>query len=153
MDQNTAIQNLILKVEKLTARVQQLEKFEKENKILRQENAALKKENTELKERLNRNSRNSNQPPSGDGYKKQPAFPKETKGTKGGQRGHKGSNLKQIKHPDNIIECKPENCSCGHALTGENFELAEKRQVFDLPPLFRICYPKALEQGFVIPYE
>lgn len=133
MDQSAVIQNLILKVEKLTTRVQQLEKFEKENKILRQENAALKKENSELKERLNRNSRNSNQPPSGDGYKKQPALPKENKGTKGGQRGHKGSNLKQIEHPDNIIECKPESCSCGHALAGEKLELAEKRQVFDLP--------------------
>ena len=151
MDQNTVIQNLILKVEKLTARVQQLEQFEEENKILRQENSALKKENLELKERLNRNSRNSNQPPSGDGYKKQPAFPKETKGTKGGQRGHKGSNLKHIEHPDSVIECKPESCSCGHELVKGNYELAEKRQVFDLPQprlevteyqLYKVICPK-----------
>jgi transposase len=133
LDQNKIIQNLVLKVERLTLRVQQLEKFEEENKILRQENATLKTENAELKDLLNRNSRNSNQPPSSDGYKKQPALPKAVKGKKGGQIGHKGRNLQQIENPDAIVECKPEKCSCGHTFTKQDFELAEKRQVFDLP--------------------
>jgi transposase len=133
LDQSKVIQNLILKVERLTLRVQQLEKFEVENKILRQENAMLKTENTQLKERLNRNSGNSNQPPSSDGYKKQTAIPKTVKGKQGGQVGHKGRNLRQTANPDTIVECKPEKCSCGHIFINGDFDLAEKRQVFDLP--------------------
>jgi transposase len=123
LDKDRLIFELLERVNVLTKRLSELET----------EVAVLKAENAQLKDRLNRNSRNSNQPPSSDGYKKQPALPKEVKGIKGGQSGHKGSNLKQIENPDFIIECKPESCSCGQILTNENYELTEKRQVFDLP--------------------
>ena len=80
MDKDKIIHDLIKKVDELTLRVQQLEQLEKENKILRQENASLKVENAELKARLNCNSENSSKPPSSDGYKKKPAFPKAKNG-------------------------------------------------------------------------
>ena len=88
-----ALEGLILqisikKVEELTSR---LEKLGKENKILYHENvvhksdiATLKVEIEELKALLESSSRNSNKPPSSDGYKKEtvkPAFPK-SKGSK-----------------------------------------------------------------------
>lgn len=133
MDKDKTIQELIHKVNNLVERVQQLEVFEEENKILRAENAILKAENAELKNRLNRNSKNSNQPPSSDGYTKKPALPKKSKGNQGGQKGHKGSSLKQITNPDTIIQCKPEACTCGHTFLSGHSELSEKRQVFDLP--------------------
>ena len=90
MDKDKIIYDLIKKVEYLTLRVQQLETFEEEIKILRQKNASLKVEIAELKTRINSNSNNSSKPPSSDGYKKKPAFPKAKNGKQGGQKGHKG---------------------------------------------------------------
>ena len=95
----------------------------------------LKQEISELKERLNQNSRNSNRPPSGDGFQKphpKPAFKKKKK-NKGGQRGHSGNTLKQVSEPDVVVDCEPLVCQCG---TGEwtlEVEIAETRQVFELP--------------------
>jgi len=133
LEKNKVIQDLIKKVEGLTVRVQQLEKFEEENKILRQQIAVLKEENAELKAHLNSNSSNSNKPPSSDGYKKKPAFPKNKKSNHGGQKGHKGRTLQQIENPDRIVECKPKKCDCGYEFTKDHLVLSEKRQVFDLP--------------------
>jgi transposase len=133
LDQSQTIQALIKKVDNLTERVHQLEKFEKENKELREKNTKLQQENIELKARLNSNSKNSNKPPSSDGYKKHPALPKKKKGRQGGQKGHKGSTLHQIENPDKIIGCIPESCTCGHIFTKENYRITEKRQIFDLP--------------------
>ena len=71
----------------LHKRIDRLEPFAEENKGLRQENSALKTENADLKEevaklkaQINSNSRNSSKPPSSDGYKKKPAFPRKKKG-------------------------------------------------------------------------
>jgi len=41
-------------------------------------------------------SRNSNKPPSGDGYKKQtvkPGLPKDKSSSRGGQKGYKGESI------------------------------------------------------------
>ena len=133
MDKENAIQNLIKKVEDLTNRVRHLEKFEEENKILHYTIAVLKTENADLKARLNSNSQNSSKPPSSDGYKRKPAFPKKTGSKKGGQKGHKGYTLQQVEHPDKIIKCNPANCICGYEFTEEQLVLSEKRQIFDLP--------------------
>ena len=123
MDKDKIIQELLEQVQLLTFRLEQAEK-----RI-----AELEDENEELKSRLSQNSKNSSRPPSSDGYNKQPAFAKKRKGKKGGQKGHKGNTLHQVKHPDKIVECSPENCDCGHEFTHSEIELAEKRQVFDLP--------------------
>ena len=140
MAKDLTIRILIEKVEELTKRVEELEK---ENKILRQENVILKAENAELKAevsdlrvRLESNSRNSNNPPSSNGYKKQtvkPALPKDKGSSHGGQKGHKGHTLQQVESPDKIVICKPGICTCGHEFKKEQLILAEKRQVFDTP--------------------
>lgn len=123
MDKNKIIQELIERVNHLTHRLEQAEK-----KI-----TELELENTELKARLNSNSNNSSKPPSSDGYKKKPAFPKKKNGKQGGQKGHKGRTLHQIENPDKTIKCNPDKCSCGHKFTKEQLVLSETRQVFDLP--------------------
>jgi transposase len=151
LDKDKVIQDLIKKVDGLTLLVQ---KFEGENRILHQkhtelqsgyaelksahsgvmaENIDLKARVTELESRLNSNSSNSSKPPSSDGYKKKPAFPKKKKGKQGGQEGHKGRTLQQVEHPDKIIKHKPGSCDCGHVFNDEELRVSETRQVFDLP--------------------
>lgn len=108
-----------------------------ENALLKTENALLKAENVELKARLNSDSHNSNKPPSSDGYKKRsikPAFSKSKNSSHGGQKGHEGKTLRQVELPDKTEFCIPGICSCGHGFTKEELELAERRQVFELPP-------------------
>jgi len=114
--------------------------LETELKNVKAENAQLLVKNTvlnsrviELESRLNSNSSNSSKPPSSDGYQKKPAFAKKFIGKKGGQKGHKGNNLHQVPNPDKIVKCLPDICSCGHEFHQDEFTIAEKRQVFDLP--------------------
>lgn len=123
MDKDRLIQELIEKIAHLTERLAQAEKRISE----------VEAENAELRARLNSNSSNSSRPPSSDGYRKKPAFPKNKNGRQGGQPGHAGRTLHQVDSPDRTISCKPGSCSCGHIFTSEEMELSEKRQVFDLP--------------------
>lgn len=123
MSKDLLIAVLIKRIEALTLRLDQAEK----------EIAALKAENSELKSRLSSNSKNSSKPPSSDGHKKKPAIAKKTKGKQGGQIGHTGNTLRQSQNPDQMVECKPVQCTCGHMFNGQPMELSEKRQVFDLP--------------------
>ena len=97
------------------------------------ENAELKTRIAELEARINSNSRNSSKPPSSDGYQKKPAFPRKKKGKQGGQHGHQGRTLRQVEHPDKIVQHKPGPCDCGHEFSDEELSVAETRQVFDLP--------------------
>ena len=120
-------------VERLSIIENELLKVQSENSILRAENTHLRAKVLELESRLSSNSSNSSKPPSSDGYQKKPAFPKKVKGKKGGQKGHKGNTLQQIAAPDKIVKCLPNKCSCGHAFHKDEFRIAEKRQVFDLP--------------------
>ena len=95
----------------------------------------LKREVSELKERLNKNSRNSNRPPSSDGLQKpnpQPAVKKDKKET-GGQSGHRGKTLKRVAEPDVVVDCEPVACQCGSGEWASEAEIAETRQVFELP--------------------
>ena len=131
----------------LHKRIDRLEPLAEENKDLRQENielkgktsvleaknADLKAEVAKLKAQLNSNSRNSSKPPSSDGYKKKPAFPRKKQGKQGGQQGHKGRTLQQVEHPDKTVRYKPGPCDCGHVFSDEELGVAETRQVFDLP--------------------
>lgn len=71
-----------------------LEIIAEQNKIIERltaELASAKAEIAELKEKLNKNSRNSNKPPSTDGYEKPaPKSLRKKSGKKaGGQTGHK----------------------------------------------------------------
>jgi transposase len=120
-------------------------------KQLRAENATLKEENAsfkvllttalsriaELEARLNLDSTNSGKPPSSDGLKKKPAFPRKKGGRRGGKPGHKGNTLKMVAQPDHesLHSPKLSACNCGHSLSDiEALPGEEKRQVFDLPP-------------------
>ncbi len=73
---------------------------------------ALGKRVEELEARLNRNSSNSNQPPSSD-----PPFQKKRDqklgGKPGGKRGHKGHRQAMLE-PSKIEPLQPERCSCGN---------------------------------------
>jgi len=125
-----AISELIEKVNILTSRLSETEKKYAELEL---ENTELKAKVAELEARLNSNSRNSSKPPSSDGYKKKPAFPRTKKGKQGGQQGHQGRTLRQVEHPDKIVKHKPGPCDCGHEFSDEELSIAETRQVFDLP--------------------
>lgn len=93
----------------------------------------LEKENAELKSRLAQNSNNSNCPPSSDGFKKRPAFPRKKGKKTGGQKGHKGRTLEMVSHPDHVIKYVPVKCQCGQSLKGVMKYTVERRQIFDLP--------------------
>lgn len=86
-----------------------------------------------LTNRLNQNSQNSSRPPSRDGFKKpKPAF-SSPKGKRGGQAGHRGRTLARVTTPDVVIDCEPWDCECGQAEWMAQGEIAETRQVFELP--------------------
>lgn len=93
----------------------------------------LQTEILELKKRLNRNSSNSSQPPSTNGFKKIISARKPTGKKSGGQIGHKGETLLQVTNPDQIIKIPVTICKhCGHDISSQTFE-TEKRQVLDIP--------------------
>lgn len=98
----------------------------------------LETEVAELREQLNRNSRNSSQPPSSDGPDVEPPPERAKSGRKrGGQPGHPGTTrklvpLEQVKAS---YDLKPELCRrCGHTLTGEDPE-PYRHQVTEIPPV------------------
>jgi len=91
----------------------------------------------ELEDRLNQNSRNSNKPPSSDGFKRKTKSLRE-KGAKksGGQKGHPGHTLKLVDRPDQVQVHTVDRCrECGAHLAAPALDHYERRQVFDLPPL------------------
>jgi transposase len=79
-----AISELLTKIDILSDRLSETEKNYTELQSryveLETENEDLKAKVAELEARLNSNSRNSSMPPSSDGYKKKPAFPRKKKG-------------------------------------------------------------------------
>ncbi len=92
----------------------------------------------ELEAELNKNSRNSSQPPSSDGLAKPGPKPqslrKKGERKSGGQPGHKGHTLKAVREPDHrIILPASRPCGCGAELTQAPVETYERRQVFELP--------------------
>lgn len=96
----------------------------------------LEQRNKELEARLNQNSKNSNKPPSSDMFKKS-IERKSMRRKSGGQIGHKGTSLKMVSSPTQVIDYPaPEKCSqCNESLTeikgkitiGQEFELPEMK--------------------------
>lgn len=73
----------------------------------------LKARTDKLEQRVNRNSQNSNQPPSADGpFRKPERKRKKGKRKRGGQKGHCG-HRQQLLEPKEVITVEPEVCSCG----------------------------------------
>lgn len=125
-------------------------KHEREMALLVAENLSLRDqlsknhiEINELKEQLRllnhqKNSKNSSTPPSQD--RNEPTRNislREKSGKKpGGQPGHKGTNLKMVAHPDQVINHYPQQCSgCGHMLPSTQGIVISRRQVIDIPPI------------------
>lgn len=95
----------------------------------------------ELQDRLNKDSHNSNKPPSSDGIKKKPVTLRRKVGRKsGGQQGHPGRTLEISDSPDYTVVHLPQTCSgCGSELEQAPSAFKEKRQVFDIPPIALEC--------------
>jgi transposase len=92
----------------------------------------------ELEARLNKNSGNSNKPPSSDGLSRKERRAQERKSRKkrGGQNGHEGSQLKMSMTPDHREIHKVNRCRCcNEPLSDVPVKGHRKRQVFDLPPV------------------
>jgi transposase len=113
------------------------------NAVLSEENAALRERVEslvervgELERRLGQNPRNSDRPPSSEGYAKPaPRSRRErTERRSGGQPGHAGRTLRRVSQPDERVVHRPAACSgCGASLAGAAPGGVERRQVFDLP--------------------
>ncbi len=104
--------------------------------LLKQEVAELKRENEEL--RKGKNSNNSHLPPSKDLFvpKRNQSLRKQSGKKSGGQEGHQGSTLKMIANPNHTVLHRPKECEkCGLNLSNLQEELAERRQVVDIPPI------------------
>ena len=93
----------------------------------------------ELEARLAKNSANSSRPPSTDPpwVKKRTGSLRQQSGKKaGGQPQHRGSTLKQVSQPDEVVVHSPTQCrACGESLADGRITGCERRQVFDLPPV------------------
>jgi Transposase IS66 family. len=111
-----------------------LQKQIKEQSLIVQKQAEKLKK---LEEQLNKNSHNSNKPPSSDNpFKKRVIqnLRKKSGKKQGGQFGHKGTTLKKVENPDKIENHHVKKCSCcGLDISSEPIQRLEKRQVFDIP--------------------
>ena len=87
-----------------------------------------------LEARLNKNSKNSHNPPSSDGLKKPPAKKGKSKGKAGGQKGHPGTTLRKSDRPDRVVEHGPEQCEhCGTNLVEVEGAVIGSRQEIEIP--------------------
>lgn len=109
--------------------------LEEENAALKLENKELREENAELRRRLNLTSKNSDKPPSSEGYSKSPALGKSKGGQVGGQKGHVGYTLEMQAEVSEVRVHKASNCSCCGREFGESdvCHILYRRQVFDMP--------------------
>lgn len=99
--------------------------------------AVMQERIAQLEGRLAKNSKNSSKPPSSDGLRKpaQKSLRQPGQHPNGGQKGHSGSTLRQSTQVDEtIVHFGETRCSACHREIFEQ-EVAETRQVFELPEL------------------
>lgn len=91
----------------------------------------------ELTGKLSKNSRNSNKPPSSDGFKPKPkSLRRKSEKKSGGQPKHHGSTLEWSEQVSRIHEHQVSECwQCGTSLSSEPVTDVLMRQVFDIPPI------------------
>lgn len=115
--------------------------FSADIEFLREQVETLQVQVKTLQDQIAKNSRNSNKPPSSDGFNKPTPRSLRNRGKRkpGGQPGHSGQTLKQVKKPDHTIVHPVEQCQhCGRSIADHPASDCEKRQVFDIPPLPKI---------------
>ena len=131
---------------------EQLEQLKSENAQLREQLATqealiaqLVERIQSLEGRLAQDSHNSSKPPSSDLYKRSPkkrSLRKVSGKKAGGQTGHLGQALRQVgaEEIDRVLVHRPKQCEkCQTALTGQPVLAGyEPRQVFELPPPYRL---------------
>jgi len=90
-----------------------------------------------LEEKSNKDSHNSDKPPSSDGLQRRIHKRRESSGKKpGAQEGHEGTTLRMVKHPQQVQIHEVRRCQgCGRSLQQEKPRGYEPRQVFDIPPI------------------
>ena len=90
-----------------------------------------------LEEKINKDSHNSNKPPSSDGLARKFSRKRQPTGKKpGGQKGHEGTTLAMVKHPQHVQIHQVNSChGCGRSLQHHRARGYEPRQVFDIPPI------------------
>ena len=103
----------------------------------------------ELKEQLNKNSKNSSNPPASDGLKKpSPKSLRKPSGKKaGGQTGHQGTHLSVMSDPDDIVGHMPSACEgCPHYKMCKGTAcVTERRHVVDAVVTVNITEHQLLE--------
>jgi len=105
-----------------------------QTEVLSSQAESQKAEIKELKARLNKDSQNSNKPPSSDEFTKPKSQRKKSGKKSGGQKGHPGHTLKMSDNPDEIIVHREQNChGCGSTLKQQKPIKTERRQIFDIP--------------------
>jgi transposase len=97
------------------------------------QNIELKNRVDQLEAKLNKNSSNSNQPPSSDNKLTKRPTNKKPKGKAGGKPGHKGSR-QQLLEPTEVKMLVPEKCSCGSS-EFQNKEPYYTHQQLELPEI------------------
>jgi transposase len=123
--------------------------LEEEIRKLKEIITALIAENAELKARLNKNSKNSNKPPSSDGYKKGKVKNSRVASGRqsGGQPGHEGFTKLQTPTPTKIIVLSPgTQCECGGEIHEET-EQYTPRQVMDIEPIQQVTVEYRAHSG------
>ena len=115
----------------------ELERLRAENAALRAMVVQLQQRIAELEARLDKDSHNSNKPPSSDSpFKKPPPRSQRKSGGRkpGGQKGHPGATLELLEDPDDHVTVPLSGlCACGRACADIAAEaLPERRQVIEL---------------------
>lgn len=95
---------------------------------------ALEAKVNKLEKRLNRNSKNSDQPPSSDGLRRPPRKRSKSKRKTGGQVGRTGKTLKFSHKPDKVIRHSADYCQeCGETLGHVEGAVLSRRQEIEIP--------------------
>ncbi len=128
---------------KYMSKDEELERLRQENQTLREALRQavdaigyLQQRVNALEERQAKDSHNSSLPPSSDRFVRAPKSLRQRSGKKpGGQPGHRGHHLMQSPTVDQIVLHPVQSCECcQQSLQEQPAQIAERRQVLELPP-------------------
>lgn len=95
----------------------------------------LKERNEQLESQRDKDSHNSDKPPSSDGLQRTTKSQRQKSNRpSGGQKNHKGTTLQRVEQPNVTVKhAIKKRCRCGKSLNRVKAHAFEKRQVFDIP--------------------